>query len=147
MHSSTPDATQCFFAANDLVRNDVPEIDWNQTGRQEIERTVLIGGVVVGHVADIVASKLEGGGLYLDAQKTPGRFHHEVVGRRLTARPAQLQSLLGGAQHEAQLRPFTPALGVLDSCPVFGHEIVPLKVVSNKNAAPEEAARFAFSPV
>ena len=102
---------------------DVPEIQFDDVGGDEVEAVAGVGNAAGSDVALIRTSALVLGAFDLDAQEVSVVLDGEVVRGHVSPGAADAEAEFGGAGHEAHFGPLAPQLGVLDVDTTIGHEI------------------------
>ena len=119
--------------------DDEPSIKLDDVGGDEIYAIAGIRAAASRDVALVGPCTLIFGALDLDSQEVSVVLDGEIVGRGVAPGLGDTQAVLRGAGHEAQLRPFAPALGVGDVDPGIWH--------GNEKCGPEQAAFWRKSPL
>jgi hypothetical protein len=109
------------LAVGGLDGEDVPGVDGDYVGGDEVDLVGAVGDVVGADGADVGVVSFAGGALHLDAEEVSGAFDGEVVGGVVSPGLGDAESEFGGAGHETQLRPLAARLGVGDVDPLDCH--------------------------
>ena len=102
------------LAVGGVGGDDVPDVEGDDVGGDEIELVAAVGDSVGGDVAFVGVAALVFGGLDLDADEASFVLDGEVVGGGVSPRAGDAEALLGGAGHKEKLGPLAALFGVAD---------------------------------
>lgn len=101
---------------------NVPGVSRDDVGGDEVDLVAAVRMSVGIEVAAIGVPALELRALDLDPEKVSAAFDGKIVGRIVAPGLGDAESELGGASHEAQLRPLAARLGVAERQIMSLHE-------------------------
>jgi len=105
-------------------REDVPGVGGDDVGGDEVDAGRGVGDSVGADVALVGGAALVQGAFDLDADEVSVVVDGEVVRGAVAPGLGDVESVLGGAGHEAQFGPLSAGFGVLNVDPSIGHEVI-----------------------
>jgi hypothetical protein len=110
----------------DLGGDDVPDVLGDDVDGEEIDLAGLVVLVAAGlEAADVSVAEAGDGGLDLHAQEAAAMVDGEVVAGGVSPGLGDVESVLGGAGHEAEFGPLATLFVVLDNTLSAVHEFWP----------------------
>jgi hypothetical protein len=103
---------------------DVPGVGGDYVGGDEVDAGGGVGDFVGGDVAFVRVAALVQRAFDLDADEVSVVVDGEVVGGAVAAGLGDVESVLGGAGHEAEFGPLSAGFGLLNVDSSIGHGFV-----------------------